>query len=171
MIISLGLMSTTHDLPTSLNALHTLRVLDLSNNQLSGELPRLKNLANLQVLNLENNTFGPHFPSLPTKLVSLVLRNNSFRLSVPSNLSSFYLLQRLDLSLNSKRVVRASTRSIIEHVSSANTSKLLTDARYILETMKMGANLPAYRTLALDEPKEATKNFDESSFTSEGPHG
>jgi len=44
-------------------------------------------------------------------------------------------------------------------------------AGYILETMKMGANLPAYRTLALDEPKEATKNFDESSFTSEGPHG
>ncbi|KAG4909650.1 hypothetical protein JHK87_055766 [Glycine soja] len=93
-------MSTTHDLPTSLNALHTLRVLDLSNNQLFGELPHLKNLANLQVLNLENNTFGPHFPSLPTKLVSLVLRNNSFKLSVPFNLSSFYLLQRLDLSLN-----------------------------------------------------------------------
>ncbi|KAG5001002.1 putative inactive leucine-rich repeat receptor-like protein kinase [Glycine soja] len=356
-------------LPTSLNALHTLRVLDLSNNQLSGELPHLKNLANLQVLNLENNTFGPHFPSLPTKLVSLVLRNNSFRLSVPSNLSSFYLLQRLDLSLNgfvgpfppslllmpsinyldvssnkftgmlfnnmscnddlhfvnlssnllkgelptclepktrvvlyarnclsnknqdqhpsdfcsnealavtiiphqqkhkrttskaiivssmgglvggmlivgvvilvvsrvhkkqvgkipskstlehvisqehnedevktttrsimehiikrvpdkgavetltrsikeyvmsrvnNKRVVRASTMSIIEHVSSANTAKLLTDARYISETMKMGASLPAYRTFALDELKEATNNFDESSFISEGPHG
>lgn len=87
-------------LPTSLDALHTLRVLDLSNNQLSGELPHLKNLANLQVLNLENNTFGPHFPSLPTKLVSLVLRNNSFRGGVPSDLSSFYLLQRIDLSLN-----------------------------------------------------------------------
>ncbi|KAG4947093.1 hypothetical protein JHK87_043100 [Glycine soja] len=356
-------------LPTSLNALHTLRVLDLSNNQLSGELPHLKNLPNLQVLNLENNTFGPHFPSLPTKLVSLVLRNNSFRLSVPSNLSSFYLLQRLDLSLNgfvgpfppsllslpsinyldissnkftgmllnnlscnddlhfvnlssnllkgelptclepktrvvlyarnclsnknqdqhpsdfcsnealavtiithqqkhkrttskaiivssmgglvggvlivgvvilvvsrvhkkqvvkipskstlehaisqehnedevktttrsimehiikrvpdkravetltrsikehvmsrvnSKRVVRASTRSIIEHVSSANTAKLLNDARYISETMKMGASLPAYRTFALEELKEATNNFDESSFISEGPRG
>jgi len=87
-------------LPTSLDALQTLRVLDLSNNQLSGEVPHLKNLANLQVLNLENNTFGPHFPSLSTKLVSLVLRNNSFRLSVPSGLNSFYLLQRLDLSLN-----------------------------------------------------------------------
>ncbi|ESW05509.1 hypothetical protein PHAVU_011G185500 [Phaseolus vulgaris] len=87
-------------LPTSLDALQTLRVLDLSSNQLSGEVPHLKNLANLQVLNLENNTFGPHFPSLPTKLVSLVLRNNSFKLSVPSGLSSSYLLQRLDLSLN-----------------------------------------------------------------------
>ncbi|XP_020231151.1 probable inactive leucine-rich repeat receptor-like protein kinase At3g03770 [Cajanus cajan] len=356
-------------IPTSLDALHTLRVLDLSNNQLSGELPHFKNLANLQVLNLENNTFGPRFPSLPTKLVSLVLRNNSFRLGVPSHLSSFYLLQKLDLSLNgfvgpfppsllslpsinyldvssnkftgmlfnnmscnddlhfvnlssnllkgelptclepktrvvlydrnclsnkgqdqhpsdfcsnealavritphqekhkrttskavivssmggvvggvllvgvvilvvsrvhkkkvvkipskstlehaisqednedevktttrsimehiikrvadkhavktltrsikehvmsrvnNKRVVRASTRSIIEHVSSANTAKLLTDARYISETMKMGASLPAYRTFALDELKEATNNFDASCFISEGPHG
>ncbi|XP_047168867.1 probable inactive leucine-rich repeat receptor-like protein kinase At3g03770 [Vigna umbellata] len=356
-------------LPTSLDGLQTLRVLDLSSNQLSGEVPHLKNLANLQVLNLENNTFGPHFPSLPTKLVSLVLRNNSFRLSVPSGLNSLYLLQRLDLSLNgfvgpfppsllslpsinyldissnkftgmlfsntscnddlhfvnlssnllkgeipsclepktrvvlydgnclsnknqdqhplhfcsnealavkiiprepkhkrttgktvivssmgsvvgvvlilgvvilvvsrvhkkqvvkipskspsenvtsqlhnedevktttrsimehiikrvpdkravetltrsikehvmsrvkNKRVVRASTRSIIEHVSSVNTAKLLTDARYISETMKMGASLPPYRTFALDELKEATNNFDSSCFISEGPHG
>lgn len=87
-------------LPTTVNALVTLRVLDLSNNQLSGELPHLHNLANLQVLHLENNTFGPHFPSLPTKLVSLVLRNNSFRLGIPSNISSFYQLQKLDLSFN-----------------------------------------------------------------------
>ncbi|XP_027356809.1 probable inactive leucine-rich repeat receptor-like protein kinase At3g03770 [Abrus precatorius] len=294
------------NLPTSVNALHTLRVLDLSNNQLSGELPHLHHLENLQVLHLENNTFGPHFPSLPTKLVSLVLRNNSFRLGVPSDLSSFYQLQKLDLSLNGfvgpfspsllslpsinyldissnkftgmlynnlscnddlhfvnlssnllkgelptclepktrvvlyarnclsnknqdqhpsdfcsnealavriiphqqkhkrttgkavlvssmggvvggvlilgvvvlvvsrvhkKEVVKTPSRSIIEHVSSANTAKLLTDARYISETMKMGASLPAYRTFALDELKEATNNFDESYFISEGPHG
>jgi len=44
-------------------------------------------------------------------------------------------------------------------------------AGYISETMKMGASLPAYRTFALDELKEATNNFDESSFISEGPHG
>ncbi|KAK7313726.1 hypothetical protein VNO77_38921 [Canavalia gladiata] len=362
-------------LPTSVNGLHTLRVLDLSNNQLSGELPHLHNLENLQVLHLENNTFGPHFPSLPTKLVSLVLRNNSFRLNIPSDLSSFYQLQRLDLSLNgfvgpfpssllslpsinyldissnkftgmlfsnmscnddlhfvnlssnllkgelpsclepktrvvlyarnclsnknqdqnpsdfcsnealavriiphqqkhkrttgkavlvstmggvaggvliigvvilvvsrvhkkqvvkipsrspeekaisqvhkededededevktttrsilehiikrvpdkhavktltrsikehvmsrvnNKRVMRTSARSIIEHVSSVNTAKLLTDARYISETMKMGASLPAYRTFALDELKEATNNFDASCIISEGSHG
>ncbi|KAK7317416.1 hypothetical protein RJT34_01625 [Clitoria ternatea] len=357
------------NLPPSVNALHTLRVLDLSNNQLYGELPHLKNLANLQVLHLENNTFGPHFPSLPTKLVSLVLRNNSFRLGLPPGISSFYQLQKLDLSFNDfvgpfppsllslpsisyldissnkftgvlfsnlscnddlhfvnlssnllkgelpsclepksrvvlyarnclsdknqeqnpsefcsnealavriiphqqkhkrttgkavlvtsmggiaggvlivgvvvlvvsrvhkkhivktpskstlehaisqdhneddvrtptwsimehiikrvpdkhalkaltrsikeqvmsrvnrKRIVRTTARSIIEHVSSVNTAKLLTDARYISETMKMGASLPAYRTFALDELKEATNNFDSSCFISEGSHG
>ena len=42
---------------------------------------------------------------------------------------------------------------------------------YISETMKMGASLPAYRTFALDELKEAANNFDASSFMSEGPHG
>lgn len=358
-------------IPSSVNSLVTLRVLDLSNNQLSGELPNLHNLANLQVLHLENNTLGPHFPSLPNKLVSLVLRNNSLRLGVPPNISSFYQLQKLDLSLNgfvgvfppsllslpsinyldvssnkltgmlfknfscnddlhfvdlssnllkgelpsclrpktrvvlyagnclssenqgqhpsnfcrneaiavnitphqqehesrttgkaktvfvssmggvlgvlivavvilvisqvhrkhvvktasglalehvisqvhnedevktpkrsimehiirrvpdkqavkalarsikehvksrviNKRNVRTSTRSIIEHVPSVNTAKLLTDARYISQTMKMGASLPAYRTFALDELKEATNNFDASCFISEGPYG
>lgn len=87
-------------LPNSVNDLVTLRVLDLSNNQLFGELPHFHNLVNLQVLHLENNTLGPHFPSLPRKIVSLVLRNNSFRLGIPSNISSLYQLQKLDLSLN-----------------------------------------------------------------------
>lgn len=35
----------------------------------------------------------------------------------------------------------------------------------------MGASLPAYRTFALDELKEATNNFDASCIISEGPNG
>lgn len=37
--------------------------------------------------------------------------------------------------------------------------------------MKMGTGLPAYRTLSLEQLKEATNNFDESSLISEGPLG
>ncbi|CAK8561248.1 unnamed protein product [Lathyrus sativus] len=370
-VLSMKKNFLTGNLPNSVNNLVTLRVLDLSNNQLFGELPHLHNLVNLQVLHLENNTLGPHFPSLPTKLVSLVLRNNSFRLGVPSNITSFYQLQKLDLSLNgfvgpfspsllslpsinyldvssnkftgmlfknfscnndllfvnlssnllkgelpsclrqktkvvlyarnclsnekkqdqhsynfcssealavnisphqqqkhkgttskavlvsssigvvgvlivavvilvvnqvhkknvsktpsmstldhviisqiqnedrvkttarsivehiikrvpdknsmktltrsikehvanllgNRRLSRSPSRSIIEHVSSVNTAKLLTDARCISETMKMGTGLPAYRTFSLDQLKEATNNFDESSLISEGPLG
>ncbi|KAF7836305.1 putative inactive leucine-rich repeat receptor-like protein kinase [Senna tora] len=371
-VLSMRKNLLTGSVPNSVSALQTLRVLDLSDNQLSGDLPELRNLKNLQVLHLENNTFGPHFPSLPTKLVSLVLRNNSFRFGVPSNLSSFYQLQKLDLSLNGfvgpfvpsllslpsikyldvsenkftgmlfsnsscnsdilfvnlssnllkgelpsclkpknsvivvyarncfsnadqdqhtpnfcqnealavnirsheqkhKRItgkavlvssmggifggalifgvvflviirvnrkgavkapsgaaleqaisqmndkqevktptksvmenifnrvsimpykdsvktlarsmmehvinqvhnkhVKTHTRSIVEHASSVNTAKLLTDARYISQTMKMGASLPAYKTFALEELKEATNNFDASCFISEGSRG
>jgi hypothetical protein len=37
-------------------------------------------------------------------------------------------------------------------------------AGYISETMKLGPSLPAYRTYALEELKEATKNFEASSL-------
>ncbi|XP_021897666.1 probable inactive leucine-rich repeat receptor-like protein kinase At3g03770 isoform X2 [Carica papaya] len=61
-----------------------------------------------------------------------------------------------------------STRLILEKVSAINTAKLLTDARCISQTMKLGASLPAYRTFALEELKEATKNFDASSLLRKG---
>ena len=35
----------------------------------------------------------------------------------------------------------------------------------------MGASLPAYRTFAFDEIKEATSNFDASCLICEGSHG
>ncbi|TXG49223.1 hypothetical protein EZV62_025098 [Acer yangbiense] len=69
------------------------------------------------------------------------------------------------------RVKAPSTRWTMENVSTFNTVKLLSDARYISQTMKLGANLPVYRTFALEELKEATNNFDASSFMSEGSHG
>ncbi|KAK1576760.1 hypothetical protein Q3G72_016283 [Acer saccharum] len=93
-----------------------------------------------------------------------------------------------------------STRWTMENVSTFNTVKLLSDASnffssalflcyydhgfcfinffeeyeiagYISQTMKLGANLPVYRTFALEELKEATNNFDASSLMSEGSHG
>lgn len=87
-------------LPNSLGTLQNLRVLTLSENYLSGQVPDLSKLRNLQVLDLEGNKFGPHFPGLPRKLVTFVLRNNKFREGIPEELGSFYLLQKLDISLN-----------------------------------------------------------------------
>ncbi|XP_059448692.1 probable inactive leucine-rich repeat receptor-like protein kinase At3g03770 isoform X2 [Corylus avellana] len=297
-------------LPNSLTVLQNLRVLALSNNNFSGEVPDLSNLTNLQVLDLEDNYFGPHFPALPTKLVSLVLRKNKFGFGIPAELGHCYQLQKLDISLNefvgpflpsllslpsinyidisknkftgmlsqnmscnaelvlvnlssnlltgelpsclhldskssvvvsdknclsneaqeqnpsnfchhealavkippqqqnhtrpaAKTVLASSTagaivggmaiagvvflvirranrkasvktsptRAITERVSPVNTAKLLSDARYISETMKLGASLPAYRTYALEELKEATKNFEASSLIGESSIG
>ncbi|CDP16547.1 unnamed protein product [Coffea canephora] len=99
-VLSLKNNSLSGSVPTSVSSLETLRTLVLSTNMLSGEVPSLQNLANLQVLDLEGNKLGPHFPRLPTKLVSLVLRKNNFIYAKLNELSSFFQLQKLDISLN-----------------------------------------------------------------------
>ncbi|XP_004309743.1 PREDICTED: probable inactive leucine-rich repeat receptor-like protein kinase At3g03770 [Fragaria vesca subsp. vesca] len=297
-------------LPNSLSRLENLRVLGLSHNHFFGEVPDLSALTNLQVLELADNAFGPQFPKLGKKLVTLVLSKNKFRSGIPAEASSYYQLERLDLSFNmfvgpfppsllslpsitylnvsrnkftgmlsenlscnaelhsvdlssnllsgslptcllsdskdsvmlydrnclsignqnqhplpfcrnealavgiipdrskqqrASKSVRASvitagifggvvligliflvyrrmntkktmkkspTRSITENASAGYTSKLLSDARYISQTMKLGAlGLPSYRTFSLDELEEATNNFDTSTFMGEGSHG
>ncbi|KAJ6379839.1 hypothetical protein OIU76_016487 [Salix suchowensis] len=51
-------------------------------------------------------------------------------------------------------------------------SKLLSDARYISQTMKLGAlGLPAYRTFSLEELEEATNNFNTSAFMGDRSQG
>ncbi|KAJ4824071.1 hypothetical protein Tsubulata_029870 [Turnera subulata] len=300
-VLSLKGNSLGGSLPNSMERLENLRVLSVSKNHLSGQVPSFSNLTNLQVLELEDNRFGPYFPSLHHKLVSIVLRNNSFQFGIPPELANFHQLQKLDLSLNGfvgpfspsllslpsmkyldvsqnkltgmlfentscsvelsyvdlssnlltgdlpaclksgsnstvvqyasnclsnededqhppkfchnealavtimphgkdkherpcgRAIVASSTtggivgaiaivslvflvvrrifpkvadrkpaptRLIRETVSTVNTVKLLSDARHISETMKLGASLSAYRTFSLEELKEATNNFD-----------
>lgn len=78
----------------------TLRVLALSANSLSGEVPDLGGLSNLQVLDLGGNLLGPEFPRLGKKLVTLILRRNRFTGGVPDELSSLSQLQEMDISSN-----------------------------------------------------------------------
>ncbi|XP_061343342.1 probable inactive leucine-rich repeat receptor-like protein kinase At3g03770 [Gastrolobium bilobum] len=87
-------------LPNSLGNLENLRILSLSHNHFYGVVPDLSRLTNLQVLELDDNAFGPQFPRLGKKLVALVLRNNRFRSGIPAELSSYYQLERLDISSN-----------------------------------------------------------------------
>ncbi|KAK7380771.1 hypothetical protein VNO78_33290 [Psophocarpus tetragonolobus] len=87
-------------LPDSLSSLKNIRILSLSNNHFYGPVPDLHHLTNLQVLELDDNAFGPRFPMLGDKLVTLVLRNNKFRSSIPDEVSSYYQLEALDISAN-----------------------------------------------------------------------
>ncbi|CAN8269851.1 unnamed protein product [Cochlearia groenlandica] len=88
-------------LPSSMSSLTGLRVLALANNRFSGDLPDLTRLKNLQVLDLDRNSFGPMFPRLSHKLVTLILSKNRFRSAVSSQqVTSLYQLQHLDLSFN-----------------------------------------------------------------------
>ncbi|KAK6163127.1 hypothetical protein DH2020_002968 [Rehmannia glutinosa] len=64
------------------------------------------------------------------------------------------------------------TRLIVDKVSPVYTLQLLRDARYISETMKLGAlGIPPYRTFVLDELKEATSNFSSLNLIGEGSYG
>ncbi|KAK7267015.1 hypothetical protein RIF29_19679 [Crotalaria pallida] len=87
-------------LPDSLGRVENLRILSLSHNHFYGSVPDLSRLTNLQVLELDDNAFGPQFPRLGNKLVTLVLRNNKFRSSIPDEVSSYNQLERLDISSN-----------------------------------------------------------------------
>ncbi|XP_015947065.1 probable inactive leucine-rich repeat receptor-like protein kinase At3g03770 [Arachis duranensis] len=100
-VLSLKTNSFNGSLPDSLGQLENLRVLSLSHNRFYGEVPDLSRLVNLEVLELDENAFGPDFPKLGNKLVTLVLRNNKFRSNIPDELSSYYQLERFDISSNS----------------------------------------------------------------------
>lgn len=99
-VLSLKNNSLNGLLPSSFSRLGNLRILQLSMNNFNGEVPDLSNLTNLQVLDLGNNSLGPKFPTLHNKLVTLVLKRNKFRFGMTHNLSSFYQLQKLDVSSN-----------------------------------------------------------------------
>lgn len=308
-VLSLRNNSLDGSLPDALGSLKNLRVLALSHNYFYGEMPDLSSLTNLQVLDLEDNALGPQFPHIGHNLVILALRKNRFSSGIPAEVSSYYQLQRLDLSANkfvgpfpplllslpsityldisgnrftgmlfsnlscnaelkyvnmssnlltgslpkclanskdrvvlyaknclatgdenqfpfsfcrnealavgivphrrrqkklSRVIIAAGTiggiigsiallglvflaikrrsannttkappaRLIAENASIGYTSKLLSSARYISQSMKLGAlGLPAYRTFSLEELEEATSNFDTSSFIGEGSHG
>nr|GLL36746.1 probable inactive leucine-rich repeat receptor-like protein kinase At3g03770 [Ipomoea trifida] len=297
-------------LPDTLGDLQNLRILALSRNNFTGNVPDLSNLENLQVLDLEDNSFGPKFPLVGSKIVSLVLRRNRFTSSIPENVQSCHQLEHLDVSSNglvgpfpssllslplisylsiaenkltgmlfenlpcnsalnfvdlsanlltgalpsclhsgsktkvvlytgncletgdknqhpvsfcrnealavgiiprhhrkkigskailalsicgsviggaillavaflvvrsfgAKKTVRKTpTRLIMESASTAYTSKLFSDARYITQAMKLGSlSVPSYRTFSLEELEEATNNFDTSTFVGEGSTG
>ncbi|KAH7675240.1 Non-specific serine/threonine protein kinase protein [Dioscorea alata] len=98
--LSLENNNLTGRLPDSLSKLKTLRMLVLSSNRLSGNVPDLRPLTNLQELHLEDNRLGPQFPRLGNRLVSLTLQKNRFTGSLPSEVASYFLLQRLDISSN-----------------------------------------------------------------------
>ncbi|GLT71336.1 hypothetical protein SLA2020_433650 [Shorea laevis] len=83
---------------------NTFQLLDISFNQLSGELPHcMASWSNLKILNLgHNHLFGkiPRSIGSLNMLETLVLRNNSFSGEIPWSLGGCIHLQFVDLSHN-----------------------------------------------------------------------
>lgn len=99
-VLSLRNNSLEGAVPESLGSMPSLRSLVLASNNLSGNLPDMSGLTNLQVIDVGGNSLGPAFPRLGRKVVTVVLSRNRFSNGLPAELSSFYLLERLDVSWN-----------------------------------------------------------------------
>nr|DAD46139.1 TPA_asm: hypothetical protein HUJ06_004369 [Nelumbo nucifera] len=69
--IGLASKSLTGALPSDLNQLTQLRILDVNNNHITGPLPSLANLTNLQQVYLDSNNFSSVPGSFLTGLISL----------------------------------------------------------------------------------------------------
>ncbi|MCL7049802.1 hypothetical protein MKW94_008974 [Papaver nudicaule] len=88
------------EIPESVSRLQNLKSLVLADNLFNGSVPDLKTLKNLEELDLTSNSLGPQFPSVTNKVVSISLRNNSFRSLIPPELRGFGQLKRFDVSFN-----------------------------------------------------------------------
>ncbi|KAK2638273.1 hypothetical protein Ddye_026068 [Dipteronia dyeriana] len=171
-----------------------LELVDLSSNLLSGHLPNCllsgsKNRVVLYSRNCLTTANENQHPSSFCQNEALAVgilpqRKKSKQASKAVLVSAIFggivggillagLVFLLARRINAKKTIkRPQTRLIEENASTGYTSKLLSDARYISQTMKLGAlGLPAYRTFSLEEVEEATNNFDTSAFMGEGSQG
>lgn len=89
--------------PSSIRRISTLSGLDLSKNAISGSLPDLSSLGSLHVLNLSDNKLDSNLPKLPKGLVMAFLSNNSFSGEIPKQYGRLNQLQQLDMSFNALR--------------------------------------------------------------------
>lgn len=99
-VLNLSSNYLTGEIPWEISSMETLQSLVLAGNRLNGTVPDLQSLPALEEVNLGGNRLGPEFPLLGRSVVSLVLRNNSFRAGIPPAMQFFDRLQTLDVSSN-----------------------------------------------------------------------
>lgn len=87
-------------IPKEISSLKNLKSLVLTDNLFNGTVSDLRGLSSLQELDLGSNNLGPEVPSLPSNIVSVSLKNNSFRSKIPEQIKKLNKLQSLDLSSN-----------------------------------------------------------------------
>ncbi|WOK93905.1 hypothetical protein Cni_G02606 [Canna indica] len=87
-------------IPPELSKMLSLQYIVLSGNSFNGSIPDLRPLTSLLELDVSVNRLGPEFPSISSSLATLLLKNNTFADKIPTSLSSFDHLQKLDLSSN-----------------------------------------------------------------------
>ncbi|KAF7145086.1 hypothetical protein RHSIM_Rhsim04G0167700 [Rhododendron simsii] len=179
---------------TSCNAI--LAFVNLSSNYLTGELPRcLQSNSSTRVVQYSGNclsqssaqeqhpySFCRIEEALAVKITPHERERKSIKRSVLASSSVGGIFGGIALcvvlflgmrKVYAKQTVKTPQATlIVEKVPPAYTMKMLSDARYISETMKFGGlGLPPYRTFSLEELKEATSNFSSLNFIGEGSQG
>lgn len=93
--------SLNGSVPTSFNRLSTLKRLEIQQNSISGELPDLSPLENLNYLDASDNRIsGPIPSSLPGSLTQISMRNNLMEGTLPESFRNLTSLEVVDLSHN-----------------------------------------------------------------------
>mmetsp|Transcript_37249 Transcript_37249/g.90464 ORF Transcript_37249/g.90464 Transcript_37249/m.90464 type:complete len:779 (-) Transcript_37249:101-2437(-) len=93
--------SITGAIPEELNQLSLLEHFEISSNQVGGEIPALLQMEGLKVLDLGNNQLTGQIPNeLPPNSQTLKMNNNQLSGSIPEGISNLEDLINLDLSAN-----------------------------------------------------------------------
>ncbi|KAF6136952.1 hypothetical protein GIB67_030716 [Kingdonia uniflora] len=99
-VLNISLNFVFGEIPLEVTSLKSLKSLGLADNLLNGSVPDLSSLEKLEEIDVSNNLLGPKFPSLGEKILSIVLKNNTFQSVIPSELDKFDQLQHFDVSFN-----------------------------------------------------------------------
>ncbi|KAJ3671494.1 hypothetical protein LUZ60_007573 [Juncus effusus] len=162
-----------------------LGFVDLSTNRLFGNLPSCLN-SNSRIVKYEGNCFDDlkdqHNPNYceensknggkrreKTVLMATVIGGACF--VILFFLGVFFVICRKSFkkALSEQRLLMKQNQ---DNSSTGFSCELLANARYISQTAKLGTQiLPTYRVFNVEELKEATKNFERSSFIGEGSIG
>ncbi|KAK1439530.1 hypothetical protein QVD17_05350 [Tagetes erecta] len=125
--LSLGSIGFTGKLSSSITKLKFLTNLDLHDNNLSGELPDLSSLVNLQNLNLTRNKFSGSIPTSWGQLSNLKyldLSSNDLRGKIPEKLFSTGVFNFTATSLDCGTTLHQPCISTSSVTGSPKTSKL-----------------------------------------------
>ncbi|XP_020592512.1 probable inactive leucine-rich repeat receptor-like protein kinase At3g03770 [Phalaenopsis equestris] len=177
----------TGSLPVSLTCGSQLGFVDISTNLFMGRLPScLSSNSNNRVVKVDGNCLivdslhqheasycKTHTKRKFSKIKSLVLL-----VAVIGGVAFIALLLLFFLCYcRRKQAGAVSEQSLLpkpglDNSASGLSSELLTNARFVSQAMKFGPQvLPTYRAFSLEHLKEATKNFESSSYIGEGTAG
>ncbi|KAE8699226.1 ubiquitin-conjugating enzyme E2 2-like [Hibiscus syriacus] len=158
--------------PELFNRLVNLRILALSHNHFSGEVPDLSSLTNLQKLDLEDNSFGLDFLGLATSWSALYWERTGNENQHPF---SFCYNEALAVGiLPHQKKSKTSKVALAMAITGGIIGGIVVICFVFMFVRRSNAGalgLPAYRTFSLEELEVATNNFDTTAFMGEGSQG